>query len=285
MPRIKNTRDTLIYWIFDTRPEKMAIWPFGEPFYCGKTVHRPAHRLHGHRLHGHRRNAVLWPSRSTSKRLIECGEHLTVTVMEIVPAGGDWVTREKHWIAMLRASFGGTNIADGGGGVPGYIPSADAVARTRAAKIGKPRSAETRAKLSTALKGRRLSPEHAAKFKNRVFSIGTRTKMSVASAGRTLSPEARAKISASKVGKPRSAETCAKVRATHLGKTLSEDHIAKIRSANTGKKRSTECRAAMSERMKGHNPSAETRTKMSLAKKGIARGPYRPRSRVALRGV
>lgn len=277
MPRIKNARDTLIYWIFDTRSEKMARWPLGEPFYCGKTVHNPRKRLDGHR-----RNALLWPDRETSKRLLECGEHAIMRVMETVSAGGDWIAREKHWIAILRASFGGTNIADGGGGVPGYVPTAESIERTRTAKIGKPRSAETRAKLSAALRGRKLSPEYAEKFRNRVISDETRAKMSAASKSRTLSPEACAKISASKLGKPRSAETCAKIRAANSGKKHSPEHVAKISAANTGKKRSAECRAAMSERMKGYNPSAETRAKMSLAKEGIARGPYKPRSGIPL---
>lgn len=232
MPRTKNTRDTLIYWILDTRPEKMVKWPFGEPFYCGKTVARP-----NTRLSGHRRNALLWPGRETSKRILECGEHLTLKIMETVPIGSDWTTREKHWIKILRFSFDATNIADGGSGVPGYVQSAEAIAKTRAAKIGKPRSAETRAKLSAALKGRKLSPEMRAQRGN--VSVETRAKIRAALKGRppsanSYSAEARAKISASKKGKPRSPETIAKIcetkrqrRADHILTHTPDSYISK----------------------------------------------------------
>lgn len=153
MPRIQNVRAVLIYWILDTRPEKMAIWPGGEPFYCGKTVQTPNKRLQEHRF-----TASLYPNRPTSKRIVECGKHLTLIIVETVPPGENWVARETHWIKILRFSFGGTNISDGGTGVPGYVQSAAAIAKSRAAKIGKPRSSETRAKISEALSGKIRGP-------------------------------------------------------------------------------------------------------------------------------
>jgi NUMOD3 motif-containing protein len=56
-----------------------------------------------------------------------------------------------------------------------------------------PLSAETRAKISAALKGRTFSPEH-------------RAKLSAALKGRSFTPEHRAKIGAAFRGKPLSAE-------------------------------------------------------------------------------
>ena len=254
----------------------MAKWPFGEPFYCGKTVVKPEHRLQGHK-----QAAQLYPDRETSKRLFECGEHLTTRVMEIVPAGDDWAAREKHWINILRFSFGGTNISDGGSGVPGYVPSAEAIAKSRAAKIGKPRSPETRAKLSAALKGRKLPPEVRAKMKGRKHSEETRAKMRERMTGNTISPEGRARISSSKIGRPRSDETRAKLSKAHKGKKHSPETIAKRSAALKGRKISAETRAKMSARMTGAKLSAEIRAKISAARKGRTfgpRGPYKKRS-------
>lgn len=159
MPRV-TIKETLIYWILDTRPEKLTVWPFGEPFYCGKTVRTPEKRL---RQHKH--TARTHPDRDTSRRIVECGEHLTMRTMEMVRSGDDWVAREMHWIKILRFSFGATNISEGsGGGRPGYDPSIETRAKLSASRKGKVTSDETRAKLSAALKGRRMSPEAIAKM-------------------------------------------------------------------------------------------------------------------------
>jgi len=106
-------------------------------------------------------------------------------------------------------------------------------AETRA-KLCKPKTAEHRAKLSIAkkgkptwIKGKHLSEEH-------------RAKISEAHKGKTHSPEARAKMSAS-----------------HKGKPLSAEHRSKLSAANKGNPSG----------MKGKHHSPETRAKMSEAAK------------------
>ena len=99
----------------------------------------------------------------------------------------------------------------------------DVRAKMSAAKRGKPKSAETKAKLSAAQKGiKRGSPSAETKaklsaaHKGKTLSAETKAKMSAAQKGKPKSAEARAKMSAAKKGKkygPRSAETKAKISA------------------------------------------------------------------------
>jgi hypothetical protein len=138
----------------------------------------------------------------------------------------------KHEIYMIsvfgRKDFGTgilRNRTNGGEGPSGIIPW----------NKGKPRSEETKRKISEANKG-----------KNN-FNYG-----------KTVSEETRKKMSEAKKGKPRSEET-----------------IRKVSEANRGKTRSEETKRNQSEKMKGENNpmygkkhSEETRKKQSDAKKG-----------------
>jgi hypothetical protein len=79
---------------------------------------------------------------------------------------------------------------------------------SRLAKLGVPRSAETRAKLRAAMTGRTLTHEH-------------RAKLSGAKRGVPKSAEHRANMSAAKKGIPKSAEHRAKISAALKGKAWS----------------------------------------------------------------
>jgi hypothetical protein len=152
MPRRKNTKPTLIYFLLDARPKKLAAgWPMGEPFYCGKTVDSAEARLSSHRF-----DARKWPNRRISKRIAECGEHVRAQVMETVPLDADWIAREKRWIELLRFSFpGGTNVSDGGDGSPGYVHTEESRAKMRAksrTRIRRRYALEGLAKRSVAMK-------------------------------------------------------------------------------------------------------------------------------------
>jgi len=195
--RQKNTKDTFIYWLVDTRTNT--------PFYCGKTVDKPERRLRNHISDANRYD------RPICRRLRECAGNIRVQIMEIVPVDGDWVAREKRWIEILRFSFpDNANIADGGQGVPGFIQSAETIAKKRASRLGKVTSPETRAKQSAAQMGKPVS--HEARVKIGTANAG-KIRTDAFRAGRSAmlkalweSKEYRAKISRSRTGRKASAE-------------------------------------------------------------------------------
>lgn len=258
MPRIPNTRPTSIYWLYDMRPETIAMgWKNGFPFYCGKTVQKVTNRLLMHR-----KDAVRFPDRLSSKWINACGSHIRVETKEIVPADGDWIERERFGILTLRALYpGGANTSAGGEGVPGAVCSPEKRAKLRAANLGKKLSAEHRAKLIASVKGKKRSVEFCAKLSNRV-----------------ISDETRAKISAAKLGKKRSPETCAKISAGKKGKKQSPEAIANRSVALRGRITTLETRAKMRVVNLGKTLSVETREKIRAYMLGRKRGPYRKRS-------
>lgn len=203
-----STKPTSIYWLLDVRPATIAAgWLQGLPFYCGKTV-----STLGKRLNGHRNDALRTSPGRVGPYILKCGEYIRIAVLEIVPSEDDWSARERHWIARSRQLFPDiiTNVSDGGAGAPGFIPPA-----------------ETRAKISKALRGKKISPEHRAKL-----------------CGQKRSPETCAKISAVKLGKK-----CPKISAAKIGKKFSSEHCAKLSIAAKTRRRtkfSPEARAKMS---------------------------------------
>lgn len=111
--------------------------------------------------------------------------------------------------------------------------------RTKA-KMRKPMSADHKAKIGAAHKGRPKSAEHKA-------------KISAGQTGKKHSAETKEKISAARKGKktgPLSAETKAKIGAAHKGKTLSPEARAKISEAHKGKPLSAKHRAKISAGLK-----------------------------------
>jgi hypothetical protein len=185
MPRVSNPRPTVIYWLFDMRPETLFEWPGGRPFYCGKTVRNAPWRLSKHK-----RAACRTPKRPISIWLNACGENVRAQTMEVVATTGDWIEREKHWIATLRFLYPGcANVSDGGAGVLGMVRSEAARLKTSLALKGRKMSAEQRAKLSAVKKG----------IPTKKPSDETRAKMSASmkgkKKGRPLSEKHRANIS------------------------------------------------------------------------------------------
>jgi hypothetical protein len=83
-------------------------------------------------------------------------------------------------------------------------------------------SAEARAKMSAAKKGKERSAEHAAKIgaanKGREVSVETRAKLRAARTGSVHSAETRAHMSLAKKGSVHSAETRAKISAMQRAK-------------------------------------------------------------------
>jgi hypothetical protein len=128
-------------------------------------------------------------------------------------------------------------MTDGGEGVTGWVASAD-----------------TRAKMSAAGRGRIFSEEHKAKLRVK-NSDETRRRKSVSATGRILPPEVRKKLSIIAGKRSFSEETRAKMSAVHKGRPKSEDHKRKLSEAQVGK-----------------IVSAETREKISAARRRRYRG-------------
>jgi group I intron endonuclease len=156
-------------------------------------------------------------------------------VLEIVESVTNLTIREQHWIDHTESKF---NIRE-----------------TAGSNLGFHHSAETRAKISAALKGKpspggngRTGTKHTpeTKAKLRATNIGkkhtpeTKAKMSAAQKGRKLSPEHKFNLQmaarAANIGRKLSPEHIAKLR----GRTRSPEHKAKLRAANIGRTRSPE---------------------------------------------
>lgn len=121
-------------------------------------------------------------------------------------------------------------------------------------------SEETRARISSAGKGRVFSEEH-------------RRRKSEAQFGRKLSEETKAKIAAAHTGKKLSEEHKRKVGEASKGRTLSVEARAKISAANKGREFTPEHLANLSAAHKGYVTSEETKQKLSKRFKGRARSP------------
>jgi hypothetical protein len=248
MARRPNTQPTNIYWLIDVRPETLSKRPAGFPFYCGKTIFDV-----NVRLARHRRTVEKYPNRLISKWLKECGEHIRVHILEVVPNSLDWSARERHWITITRHAFpGGANTTDGGQGTPGNIHTDEARNKMSKSKRGKKLSAEHCLKLKLVRIGKKHSTETRDKMCRSAKESAKVSEYHLSQIGQKRSDETRSKISAALRGKKRkkfSAEHVAKISATLRGRVFSPEHRAKISAAKTGKKRkefSAEARANMS---------------------------------------
>ncbi len=141
-------------------------------------------------------------------------------VMIIIEKGcGDgWAQAEQDWIAHARSWSGSrlTNLNDGGGGMFGLAHSAETRAKISAANKGRKQSDAAKLAISAGNKGKGKSPEASA-------------KSGAARQGQKRSEEARAKSAAANIGRPVSAETRAKLAAIHQGRVRSPESIAKQR--------------------------------------------------------
>jgi hypothetical protein len=129
-------------------------------------------------------------------------------------------------------------------------------------KKGRTHTAEARAKISAAGKGRVSSK------KGIPLSAEQKAKISAANTGRPVSDEHKAKIGAAHKGKTLSAEHIAKISNSKKGKPKSAEHVAKIANTKRGKLLSAETKAKISASGKGLRKSAEHIAKISNAKKG-----------------
>ena len=145
-------------------------------------------------------------------------------VLELTSDGETAIrSAEQHWIDTFDAVAGGYNIA----------PVAGNVGRT-------PKTAEHRARIGAAHKGRKNTPEAIARMQEAAkrrakpapFSAEHRAKLAAAKRGVPASAEMKAKLSAWRTGRPigpMSKEQKESIAAAKRGKPLSEHHKQRIR--------------------------------------------------------
>lgn len=141
--------------------------PCGEVFYVGKGTGRRAYWFNKNRsIHYRRLVAKIGPA-SVSVTVLPCEDDRHALEME------------RDIIELLKkAGHRLVNKTDGGEGVPGYTHTAETRAKISAANIGRKLSAAHREKMSEAHRGR-------------VFSLVTRQKISQALTGRKRPPSKR----------------------------------------------------------------------------------------------
>lgn len=175
--------------------------------------------------------------------------------------------REQHFIDQLKAcsdqcGFNIRSIADSNRGV----------------KL----SAETRAKMSAAMKGKKKSAEEIAKMRERATgkkaSSETRRRMSEAGKGRRHTEESREKMSALAKGRTHSDETRAKLSAIGKAQTISPEHVVKLHEGRARVGWTEESRAKIGASKIGNTYSLgrtcseETRAKIAKAHQGMTHG-------------
>lgn len=221
--------------------------------YVGMTV-SPEGRLKGH-MWAARIGELTYKARWV-RSLLARGVTPSLSILEIVPAGGDFAGAERYWIAKLREE--GTilvNLTDGGEGTRGSVLSPEHKARIGAAQRGRKHSMESIEKVRDFHKGRKRSPETCA-------------KMSVAMTGKKRGPhslEHRMKLSASKLGKKRPLEVMEKLREANIGRSLSPEHKEKLSLVGKGRKLTPEHRERLSIALTGRVKTLEHQMKISAA--------------------
>jgi len=188
---------------------------------------------------------------------------LTFAKIALVPSD-DLIRREQEQIDSRDRKML-YNSSPTAGSCAGVKHSDEVRARMSAAQQARAKeytpSAETRAKLSEAGKGRRHTDEARAKMSaaltGREFSDETRAKLSAARLGQKPNQETRVKLSAAKKGKKIS-EAARKARS---GRKISEEHRKKISASNAARLVSAETREKIRNALLGREISEDTKAK------------------------
>lgn len=190
----------------------------GEPCYVGKGS--------GNRIAAHAQYGPRHPNEHLARILVKAGGSIPAVILHAGLTEDQALSYEVALIAAIgRESAGGplVNMTDGGEGVSGatWKATSSQIEKSRQAKLGKPRDAMTRAKLSAA------------------------------NMGKTLSEESRHKLSESLKASPKAARHIVDLANSSRGKPLSNEHREKLRQANIGIPFSDERRKAISDAQRG----------------------------------
>ena len=167
-----ENKEWFVYGLVDPKDKQIR--------YVGWTVDLVA-RLKEHMRKAHKRRTH---KNAWLLQLKNQGIQPDVTVLE-QGSGDGWAFAERRWIAQLRAQGCRlTNATDGGEGTPGCHPSAETRAKIGKASRGRYFSPETRAKMGAIHRGKKKPKAWrrmmSARLKGRQFSEETKQKMSKA---------------------------------------------------------------------------------------------------------
>jgi group I intron endonuclease len=162
------------------------------------------------------------------------------SVLEYASGKEALISQEQHWIDTLNSFNNGFNIRPKADTCLGrrHTPETRALMSKVAKEKNRSPSAECIAASKLANIGRKKSPEETEKRKaslrGRVFSEETKRKISEANMGRRVSDEARANMSRSHLGKPNpnKGKPNLKSREFLLGRKPSEETRAKLRASS-----------------------------------------------------
>lgn len=234
--------------------------------YVGSTTLKASVRFNGHLsllrrgVHTNRYLQAAWAKYGA--------EAFRCEVIEEVPDSGKLIAREQaHLDARLPHVFNlGLTVERAALGV---VRSAEFRAKIAAAHRGKKRPPHLGAMTRARQLGRPVNEAQRAALKahrEQPKSPEHRRKIAVGNTGKVMSEASRRKISASKKGRPghrMSPENKAKLRAANCGRPLSAEHRAKISAASTGHKK-----------WLGRRHTLESRAKMSAARQGKVMPPW-----------
>lgn len=179
--------------------------PNGDPFYVGKGFGYRSHKFSIRNLH--------------HKRIVaKCGGKANIEVLVFARASEkEAFDDEVAWIHVLReAGYELANKTNGGDGIQGFR-----------------HSAETRAKQAISASGRKHSPESIARMtvNNKAGTAEVRAKLSIAHKGKTLTDDHRKRISDSLKGRPGiplTEESKAKIRLARRNQIFTDETRAKL---------------------------------------------------------
>lgn len=254
---MSDTKTTFIYALVDPRDGRIR--------YVGK-ANNPYERLRSHIMESNS-SKILCTNKLKKEWLLSLTavklRPITIVLQEVSLL--TWEQSEREWIAKTKLDFPDLlNTCIGGNGHSIHTP--EAVAKIKKANTGLIRSAEAKARMSAAQKGKKISQEQIVKMQaGRPKEVSLETRAKISKALLNLSPETKQRIKEdnrkAKYGVPRPQITKDRVSKTLMGHNVSEETKAKIRAANTNP--SIETRRKISEAVK--NISEETRMKMRIA--------------------
>lgn len=253
------TKKVTIYALKDPRTNEIR--------YVGKTVKKDLNkRLIEHCSYKNKTHKYFWIlqlKNENLKPIIEAVEKCT---------DNDWQEREIYWIQYYKdLNCKLTNSHEGGMG--GHNPSAETRAKLSAAAKGRIVSEETKIKMR-----KPKSEEHKAKLIaaqiGRVCTQETREKIGKGNRGKTLSEETREKIAKASLGRLHTKETKLKMSQVQkgeknamYGKTHSEETKQKLSIISSNRRHTEETKLKIAQGNKGKIVTEETRIKMSIAAK------------------